>query len=151
MDNRSGKLATVAAAVVLTVVSAVLQSAPAQAQAAPVFAVRRQAAAPPPVIPLPVGRRPPSPLPIAGDFFSDDPMDTIVRTEVLPPMRPIDEDADLDSPGWAPRKSFSALTSFDESVEMTSGDRQATNTARAFPPPPAQWNNPIQWLSTHKQ
>jgi len=149
MENRAGKLATVAASVVLTGVSAVLQSTPAKAQAAPVFAARVKAAVPLPVIPLPVWRSAPSPLPFAGDGFSDDPMESLAAAEVLPPERPIDDQASFDAP--APRKSFSALTSFDESVEMTSGDRQASNAARTFPPRPAQWNNPIQWLSTHHQ
>lgn len=151
MENRAGKLATVAASVVLTGVSAVLQSTPAKAQAAPVFAVRAPAPAPLPVIALPVWRSAPSPLPFAGDGFSDDSMESLAATEAVPPHRPIDDQASFDAPDPAPRKSFSALTSFDESMELTSGDRQASNTARTFPPRPAQWNNPIQWLSTHHQ
>jgi len=53
----------------------------------------------------------------------------------------------------APRRSFSALTSFDGSTEMTSGERdlRIASSSRTFPPAPAQWNNPIQWLSTHRE
>lgn len=131
MENRAGKLATLAAASAAIVgATAVLEPQPASASfsaSAKIFEVREREK------PVPVESRPTSPLPYAGGEFHDDPMDTLVRTEA-PPL---------------PRQSFSALTSFDESVELTSG--QASSPARTFPPPPAQWNNPIQWLATHHQ
>lgn len=142
MENRAGKLATLAAASAAIVgATAVLEPQPASASfptSARIFEVREREK------PVPVESRPTSPLPYAGGEFHDDPMDTLVRTEVPPPP----PERAVEAPP-VPRQSFSALTSFDESVEMTSGDRQAP--ARTFPPPPAQWNNPIQWLATHHQ
>lgn len=142
MENRAGKLATLAAASVAIVgATAVIEPQPASASFSPsakIFEVREREA------PGPVERRPTSPLPYAGGEFHDDPMDTVVRTEAPPPQ----PERAVEAPP-VPRQSFSALTSFDESVEITSG--QSSPSARTFPPPPAQWNNPIQWLATHHQ
>lgn len=145
MENRADKLTTLAlASVALVGATAVIEPQPASASFSPsarIFEVREHET------PLPVERRPSSPMPYAGNEFGEDPMDTLVMKDAPPPPPA----AALESPSGAPRQSFSALTSFDESVEMTSGDRQASNTARSFPPRPAQWNNPIQWFSTHYQ
>lgn len=115
MENRAGKLATLAAASVgLVGATAVLEPQSASASFSPpakIFETRGQAAVRPDEIPLPSEHRPASPMPFGGAGFGED---------------------------------------FDESVEMTSGERQASSPSRTFPPPPAQWNNPIQWLATHK-
>ncbi len=155
MENRAGKVVSLGiASVALVGATLVLEPVPACASFSPsahVFETRPHEKVRPAEIPLPVESRPASPMPYAGNEFSVDPMETLVKVDTLPPERP---EAEAPVPeARTPRHSFSALTSFDGNTEMTSGERdpRIASSSRTFPPQPAQWNNPIRWLSTHHE
>lgn len=121
-----------------------------------VFDSRPQAPVRPDAVVVPAELRPESPLPYADAALPDDwssqpreiaeapprdevPPPELARVDAAPPEAPVE------------RRDFRALTSFDGTMELTSGGGEATKepARRPFPPPPARWNNPIRWLSTH--
>ncbi|PIR15750.1 MAG: hypothetical protein COV48_12625 [Elusimicrobia bacterium CG11_big_fil_rev_8_21_14_0_20_64_6] len=163
VENRVNKMMAMAgAAWGLLGAAAVSSVIPASASFSPparpenVFDSRPQAPVRPEGVLVPTELRPESPLPYAdsallGDWASEprEMAEEPPRDEVPPP-----ELARVDAtPPEAPveRRDFRALTSFDGTMEMTSGGGEVSEqpSRRPFPPPPARWNNPIRWLSTH--
>ena len=114
--------------------------------ARPAFATRERGSPRPwDALPPGVENRPASPMPLTGDLYEPEPA-------VAPAPPPAPETAAEEAPpAPAPRRDFRALVSFDSEREMTNDEVEpGPSDGRAWPPPPAQWNNPIRWITTHK-
>lgn len=106
---------------------------------------RAEAPVQPAAQPAPVELRASSPLPIAGDEFASSKNAPANGSQAAGSL------GSGPTQGLQPTQQFHALTSFDNRVEMTSGNAAPVQVAaRGFvPPAPVVWNRPIRWIQTN--
>ncbi len=90
-----------------------------------------------------------APLPYENRRESPRPILPFAQAETIPPP---------PETAAAPAQEHRELVSFDNKKVLVSGSwgpnsepepERRAEPSRAWPPPPAQWNNPIQWIRTH--
>lgn len=135
------------------------ESAP-KAEKPAVFEKRPEASVPAPFTPPPAGQieaRETSPLPVVGEALNYTPAEYAAAQARVQ----AEEDARNAATQQAQRPmAYHSLTSFSGNVtvsigQMGQGGGDPAQTApsgpqRWSPPPPAQWNRPVEWIDTHE-